>query len=157
MTLGSEAKARLINKQLMREEAYREFIYDDVTGEEVKAPEGHNYTIGIGFNLSAGCPIDLAQIIATYFIDRNDRQLSKDLDFYEALDDVRKCVLLDMSFNMGIHGVEAFKDTINLISQGFYKNAAAQMRKSKWYSRLPHRAEPICQEMETGKWSAIAA
>lgn len=148
--LSEQALEHLL-KQLGSEEAYREFTYDDATGDEVRAPKG-NLTIGIGFNLSSGCPRDLANIIATYFINKNDAQLAKDLDFYGKLDEVRKCVIIDMSFNMGVHGVEAFKTTLNLISQGFYANAAAQLRKSAWYGQVPRRAEPLCKMMETGQW-----
>ena len=151
--LSKEALDHLL-KQLGGEEAYKEFPYDDATGEEVRAPKG-NLTVGVGFNLSSGCPRDLANIIATYFINKNDAQLARDLDFYDMLDEVRKCVILDLSFNMGVHGVEAFKTTLNLISQGFYKNAAAQLRKSAWYSQVPRRAEPLCYMMETGNWTLV--
>jgi lysozyme len=155
--ISTEATSILVTRQLQSEESFREFLYDDATGKQVTAPDGHNYTIGIGFNVSAGCPLDLAIIIAEYFVKKADEQLSHDLDWYDKLDDIRKCVLIDLAFNMGVHGVEAFNTTLNLISQGFYKSAADQLRKSKWYSQVTRRAEPLCLELETGIWQKISA
>lgn len=150
--LSDEAIARLITTKLIYEEGYRQFAYDDATGLDVKAPKG-KLTIAIGWNIQDnGCPLDLAQYIAGYFLKKYDRQLTKNLAFYDKLDEVRKCVILDMSYNMGVDGVQTFKNTLNLISQGFYKNAAAQMRKSLWYKQVPNRAEPLCIMMETGVW-----
>jgi GH24 family phage-related lysozyme (muramidase) len=150
--LSQEAIARLITSRLQNEEGYRCFAYDDKTGNDVKAPVG-KLSIGIGWNLQDnGCPLDLAQYIASYFLKKFDAQLTKELDFYEKLDEVRKCVLLDCAFNMGVGGLETFKQTLNLVSQGFYQNAAVQMRKSKWYEEVPSRAEGLCQMMETGAW-----
>lgn len=151
--LRQEAIARLITIRLQFEEGFRQFAYDDATGEVVKAPKG-KLTIAMGWNIQDnGCPLEIAQFVASYFIKKADVELSKDLDFYEKLDEVRKCVLIDMAYNMGVHGLETFKNTLNLVSNGFYKNSAEQMRKSEWYFKVNRkRSEGLCKMMETGEW-----
>lgn len=147
--LSIQAKDYLL-KRLEGEEGFRGLAYDDATGLSVKAPVG-KLTIGYGLNLETrGLMPNEAEFIACNIIDECYTKLAKDLPYFESLDEPRKVVLIDMGFNMGTDGVEAFHNTLNLISGGFYKNAAAQMRKSNWYSQLPRRAESLCQMMETG-------
>jgi lysozyme len=151
--LSADTIAIFLTRQLAREEGFSQIPYDDKTGLPVKAPVG-KLTFGIGWNIQEnGITPELARICATYFLRNNEAQLTKDLSWFDALDDVRKCVLIDMSFNMGVAGVEAFKNSLNLVAHGFYTNAGAEMRKSLWYTQVPHRAEPLCVEMETGNWT----
>ena len=87
-----------------------------------------------------------------------DFELRQNIPFYERLDDERQYALLDMVFNMGIgnskKGLLSFKNMLNYIGTGFYKQAAAECLNSKYGRELPTRAGRIARTIETGvfKW-----
>lgn len=149
----SEIAQQKILQHLYLEEDYRQFSYDDATAEEVKAPEG-NLTIGIGWNIQVnGCPREIAEFAAMYFVKQADAQLSKKLVFYNELDDVRKVVLCDMAFNLGIEGELHFTQTLNAVQKKDWRTAAICMLQSDWAKRVGKRAITLSQMMETGQWT----
>lgn len=87
-----------------------------------------------------------------------DFELRQNIPFYEKLDDERQYALLDMAFNMGIgnskKGLLSFKNMLNYMGTGFYKQAAAECLNSKYGRELPVRAGRIARAIETGvfKW-----
>lgn len=87
-----------------------------------------------------------------------DFELRQNIPFYERLDDERQYALLDMAFNMGIgnskKGLLSFKNMLNYMGTGFYKQAAAECLNSKYGRELPTRAGRIARTIETGvfKW-----
>lgn len=87
-----------------------------------------------------------------------DFELRQNIPFYERLDDERQYALLDMAFNMGIgnskKGLLSFKNMLNYMGTGFYKQAAAECLNSKYGRELPVRAGRIARTIETGvfKW-----
>ena len=87
-----------------------------------------------------------------------DFELRQNIPFYKRLDDERQYALLDMAFNMGIgnskKGLLSFKNMLNYMGTGFYKQAAAECLNSKYGRELPTRAVRIARTIETGvfKW-----
>ena len=81
-------------------------------------------------------------------------ELSWKLSWYDKLDDARKAVLLNMSFQLGIAGLMNFKNTLAKIESGDYENAAANMMKSKWAEQTPNRAKRMAEQMRTGQWQS---
>lgn len=87
-----------------------------------------------------------------------DFELRQNIPFYKRLDDERQYALLDMAFNMGIgnskKGLLSFKNMLNYMGTGFYKQAAAECLNSKYGRELPTRAGRIARTIETGvfKW-----
>ncbi|QWR78561.1 glycoside hydrolase family protein [Candidatus Magnetomonas plexicatena] len=67
-------------------------------------------------------------------------QLKHHLSFYETLSDVRKIVLIDMCFNMGIGVLLGFKQTLHDIEVGNYESASRQMLQSQWAAQVHGRA-----------------
>jgi len=78
--------------------------------------------------------------------------LANAIPFFNKLDDARKAVLLNMSFQLGISGLLKFKSTLAFIEAGDYENAAANMLKSLWAKQTPNRANRLAEQMRTGKW-----
>lgn len=137
---------------LYNEEGYRQFAYDDADGQTVKAPKG-NLTIGIGWNIQTnGCPRPIAEFAVMYFIQQCDVALNKDIAFYNALDDVRKAVLCDMSFNMGEAKILDFEHMLAAMEKQDWKTAAICMLQSVWAKQVGQRATNLSRMMETGKW-----
>jgi lysozyme len=135
----------LIN-QLKRDEGFRSFAYQDSLGF---------WTIGYGklIDERKGGGITIEE--ATYLLENEIVRKISQLDFYipwwRDLDHVRQHVLINMCFNLGIHGLLGFKNTLARIKAGLYKEAAQNMLLSKWASQVPNRAFRLSEMMKTGE------
>lgn len=128
--------------QLRRDEGLRLKPYKDSVGK---------LSIGYGRNLddvgifSAEADVLLANDIrnATVILESN-------FPWTTNLDQVRKDVLLNMTFNMGIGGVAGFKDMLASVQSGNYSAAARAMLDSKWAEQVGPRAQRLSIQMESG-------
>lgn len=109
-------------------------------------------TIGVGRNLDAN-GISVAEAIALM---RNDlakcRAQVATLDMPADLGEVRTAVLVNMCFNLGFAGLKTFKNTLSLIRNRRFKEAAEAMGQSKWARQVGQRAVTLRSMMETGRW-----
>jgi lysozyme len=80
--------------------------------------------------------------------------LNRSIPSFKRLNDARQGVLLNMAFQMGVHGLMQFKSTLNLIELGDYDAAADNMLKSLWASQTPNRAKEMATQMRTGQWQS---
>lgn len=137
-----------LTKQLRGDEGVRPCVYQDHLGY---------YTIGVGRLVDsrkpgAGLrPIEMDFMLQNDIDDRIDA-LTRKLPWFQDLDDARKGVLLNMSFQLGVEGLLGFTTTLDLVKQGQYEAASVQMLKSKWASQTPERARRMSTQMKTGKW-----
>lgn len=130
--------------QLRRDEDCKLKPYKDSVGK---------LTIGIGRNLDdVGISEDEAEYLLTNDVKKVASQLDIALPWYINLDEVRKGVLLNMAFNMGINGLLGFKNTLNHIANGNYDIAAQEMLQSKWAIQVGVRATRLSKQMLTGIW-----
>ena len=67
------------------------------------------------------------------------------------LDPVRRRVLENMAFNLGIDGLLGFKNTLKAVQDGRYDDAANGMLASLWAKQVKGRAVRLAQEMRTGR------
>lgn len=136
--IRSKMKSRILD-----EEKYVQYPYTDTTG---------HLTVGIGRNLqSEGVSLDEALMMLDNDIMRCERDLAHyAASWYPKLDDVRKSVLIDMTFEMGIQGVLEFRVMIFNLTNGFFELAAKDMLSSKWAEQVPGRAQRLALIMETG-------
>ena len=58
-----------------------------------------------------------------------------------------------MCFQMGVDGVDAFRNTLRFMEQGDYTKAATNMLASKWAKQTPVRAERHAKQMRSGQWA----
>lgn len=123
-------------------EGFREHVY--------LCPTRHA-TIGYGLNLDAGIDEELAEMILEYQLTKIYARLFGHRWFYE-LDEVRRCVVTEMVFNLGWHGFHRFKKTLAAIHDHDYVTAAKEMLDSKWARQVGDRAITLAQQMETGQW-----
>ena len=86
-------------------------------------------------------------------IKRVYRALKKNIDFFKDLDDERQYALLDMAFNLGIHGLLQFKKMLAAMASGNYAEAAEECLNSKYAAEVGRRAERIARTIKTGKFS----
>lgn len=96
------------------------------------------------------------------YLCRNDiRNAEAELEarypWYERLNDVRRLVLVELLFNMGLgnprQGFLSFVNTLPAIGRGDFATAARGLRRSKWYRDVgPRRADPLIAALESGEW-----
>lgn len=70
-----------------------------------------------------------------------------------ACDEVRQAVLISMAYQMGVDGLDAFKNTLHSISAGYWVLAAGEMLDSRWARQTPARAKRHAEQMRTGDWA----
>ncbi len=133
-----------IKEQLVRHEGLRLKPYHCTAGK---------LTIGIGRNLDdSGISQSEAYVMLINDIMNCEKQLqSKIPDIYNSLDEVRKSVLLNMCFNLGINGLLGFKNTLVFVKAGDWERAANNMLVSKWAKQVGRRAIELSELMRKGK------
>jgi lysozyme len=57
-----------------------------------------------------------------------------------------------MAFQLGTDGLLGFKNTLALIRDGKYAEAAEAMLQSKWATQTPERAQRLAKQMKEGAW-----
>jgi lysozyme len=142
-----------ISEMLTRHEGRRYKRYKDSVGI---------WTIGVGHNLEAKgrmgiIPLDRdleaegitdAEIDALLQQDISDTMadIRGKITFFDALDEARQNVLIDMCFNMGIGstiagtGLLGFPKMLSCLAHGDYEGAADQLKDSKYYTQVGQRA-----------------
>jgi len=130
--------------QLKRDEGVRHFPYADTVGK---------LTIGVGRNLKdVGLRDSEIDFLLRNDVSEKATQLSNRFPWFSGLDEVRRGVLVNMTFNMGIGGVLGFPKFLVAVSRGEWNVAAAEMLDSQWAGQVGDRAKRLAQQMQTGQW-----
>jgi len=130
-------------------------------------------TIGIGFNLKKPgakerietlgvsydnlCAGSIALTDAHIFqLFREDiEQAKKDAKAFffkfNDLSDVRKVILIDMAFNLGLTNLSGFKKFLAALNKQDWNNAADEMVNSKWYQQVGKRGRHNVFSMRNDK------
>lgn len=141
LTIPPGIRAQL-RAQLMGEEDVKLHPYVDSSG---------NLSIGIGRNLvTTGISMEEALHMLDNDIMRCQADLWHYAPWYADLDNIRKMVIIDMVFNLGIQGVLGFKRMIAAIRAEDYVGAAREMLASHWATQVGKRAARLATQMETG-------
>jgi lysozyme len=110
-------------------------------------------TIGVGRNLDdRGISPDEALYLLRNDIEISRRELSAAFPWFDKLDSVRQCVLIDMCVNLGLTRLQGFRNTLALIGVGKYEAAAVEMLDSKWAQQVGNRARRLSGMMASGRW-----
>lgn len=131
-------------KQLLRKhEGFKRFPYKDSLGIE---------TIGIGRNLRDR-GITEAE---AFFLLENDigivvEELRGALPFFDALDETRQVVLVDMAVNVGVPRLKGFVKFIAALEIANWSVAATEMLDSQWARQVGHRAIELSEMMRSGR------
>nr|5DSG_A Chain A, Muscarinic acetylcholine receptor M4,Endolysin,Endolysin,Muscarinic acetylcholine receptor M4 [Homo sapiens]5DSG_B Chain B, Muscarinic acetylcholine receptor M4,Endolysin,Endolysin,Muscarinic acetylcholine receptor M4 [Homo sapiens] len=73
---------------------------------------------------------------------------------YDSLDAVRRAALINMVFQMGETGVAGFTNSLRMLQQKRWDEAAVNLAKSRWYNQTPNRAKRVITTFRTGTWDA---
>lgn len=145
---------------IMKHEGIRSSPYKDSLGYP---------TIGVGFNMArADARARMAEIgIKSWAppIRLTDDQIQKLLDLdiadcvadvkdiihgFDSLSDNRKCVLVDMRFNLGPMRFRTFSHMISAVNEGDFSKAANQILASIWSTQVGNRAVEDAEMMLRG-------
>lgn len=131
-----------LKQQLKRDEGLRLFSYVDTVGK---------LTIGYGRNLA---DVGISSAEADYLLDNDIRkaegELLQALPWVVNLDDARQAVLVNMAFNIGVHGLLGFRNMLSALEAGVYEEAAKEMEASRWAEQVGARAQRLIVQMRTG-------
>lgn len=78
------------------------------------------------------------------------RGLDTALAWWRTLSDPRQDVLVNMAFNMGVHGLLEFQEALAAMRAGHFAGAAVAMLESQWARQLPDRSARLATQMSTG-------
>lgn len=136
-----------IIEQLKRDEGVMLHAYQDHLGY---------WTIGVGFLIderkNGGLRIEEIDFILQNRLAILTKELAIKLPWFLDLSTARQGVLVNMAFQLGVNGLLAFKNTLALIQQGKYFQAATEMLNSKWAKQTPKRANRLAEQMRLDKW-----
>lgn len=117
------------------------------------------WTIGVGHLIDrrkgGHLPEHIIDDLLEHDITEHSRQLFTALPWVMELDEVRKSVLVDMTFNLGIAGLLGFKNTLAAVKERRWEDAARGMLASKWASQVGGRAVRLADMMRTGRWPDV--
>ena len=134
----------VLTEMLLEHEGLRLKPYTDTTG---------HLTIGVGRNLT---DVGISRSEALLML-QNDIEESiitmEQFTWFLKLDEIRKLVILDMLFNMGLSRLLGFHRMIRAIELRQYGKAADEMLDSTWAQQVKGRAIQLAQMMRTGDLS----
>lgn len=133
---------------IKRNEGFSPYVYKDTLGYD---------TVGYGFKCSDLSPDELAynggryepmsREVADKILQIKLTKLKKRV--YSALSWLRVApvniqdAVCEMAYQMGVAGMLGFHNTLKLMSEGRYAEAADNMLKSKWAKQTPNRARYV--------------
>ena len=116
-----------------------------------KCPAGH-LTVGYGHNLECGISAEAAEFILRQDVEAAVSAVKGAFVWWNKLNDVRRFVLVDMCFNLGISSLKRFKKMLAACAAGDYETAALEMLLSRWALQVGARARENAAMMKSGEW-----
>ncbi len=111
------------------------------------------WTIGYGRNLAE---VGLDQYEVDTLLDHDIHNVmaqcgKKFESWWFTVNDIRRQVLINMVFNMGMPRVLKFKKMIKALKKEDWNEASIQMLDSKWARQVKGRAKELAKRMKTGE------
>jgi len=136
------------NQQIMEmikeHEGFRDHVYVDTVGV---------LTGGYGHAFLEGSPIP--PVVADLLFENDFKMVGEGYDYFVdqhglELNNVRRAVIMDMLFNLGLPRLSRFVKMIKAMQASDWAEAAAQMLDSKWATQVGRRAIRLSEMMEKG-------
>jgi lysozyme len=127
--------------------------YQEIAGWQ--SMSGDPWTIGYGqtgdgIRQGVTWTLDQADAALTAAVTALDGRLSASLVEYASLNAVRQAVLINMAYNIGFHGLLAFRRMLGYLSQGNMSGAASELLDSDAARQLPTRYQRLAKRLESG-------
>lgn len=135
-----------MSKELVRDENVIPYAYQDSLGF---------WTIGVGhcIDIRKGCKLPDQFIYSLLDSDIHNaiNDLNSNIPWWVQLDEVRKRVLINMCFNLGIRKLLVFQKFLSAMKSSNWGEAATQMQNSVWWGQVGARAARLQQMVITGE------
>lgn len=136
-----------LEKSIIKHEGVSPYVYKDTGGI---------YTLGIGKNIDKSSKVGL-QMKEMVWLMRDDIQECKDelrpYRFYKLQDDVRKDVLIELCYNMGLPRLLTFKRMRHALIGKDYELASYELLLSKWATQVGKtRSNNLYRQLKTGTY-----
>ena len=133
-----------LRDQIIRDEGCRLKVYTDTVGVP---------TIGVGRNLKdKGISQQEADLMLDNDLSEYSAAVLINFPWAMGLTEVRRAVLTNMAFNLGIKGLKKFKKMLAAAENGDYEKAAEEMLDSDWATQVGDRAVRLANQMASGEW-----
>lgn len=136
-----------LTDQLLRDEGEILHAYQDSLGY---------WTIGVGHLIDRSKGGAIPEAISRQLLDHDIQQAQAELTtafpWTSSLDEVRRGALVNMAFNLGIHGVSEFSHMLAALEAGDFEGAANDILASEWAKQVTSRAYRIASQIRTGEW-----
>lgn len=130
-------------KMIKRHEGFSNEIYIDTMGIP---------TVGYGHALHTGSTIPT--YICDILFEQDYKNTLNDYDKLNLkLDPIRKGIIINMLFNLGLSRFCKFKRMISALRNHDYNLAAIEMKDSKWFTQVGLRAKELHNLMISGEYS----
>ena len=139
-------------KLIKHHEGYREYPYNDRTGERHVSPVG-KLTIGYGWNLEdQPLPKEISERLLQYGVAHATKACFDSIDRFMELSANRKAALISMAFNLGRRGFRSFKRMIAAVNRRDWETAAEELLDSRYArEQVPNRARDLADILRTGR------
>jgi len=133
---------------IVKHEGIKKSVYKDSLGYD---------TVGIGFcvdaRLDLGLSVEECMMILRSRIANLESRLSQ-YPWYNNQDDVRKDVLTELSYNLGVNGLLKFAKFLAAMEAKDYLKAANELRDSKWSQQVgKERFNDIWNRVRLGRYA----
>jgi len=134
-----------VEEMLIRDEGFRARPYRDHLG---------HWTVGYGYSLETGPPLseETARIILREHVGMFVNDLHSRLPWTKQLSQPRFGVLVNMAFNLGIHGLMSFRRMLRAAEAGDHDRVGDEMLNSRWAQQVGDRAERLVRQWRTNEW-----
>ena len=133
--------------------------YRDIAKAQIKVDEGVRFkvyrdslgieTVGVGRNIrDKGLSMQEVDLLLDNDLTDAERDARAIFPTFDKLSDIRKAVLLNMSFNMGRERLSKFKKLRKAVQDEDWAEAARQMILSTWATQVGARATRLAKQME---------
>ena len=123
---------------LKQEEGFRSKPYRDSRGV---------LTIGYGTNLAEGISQSEAEYLLRARLAGTYEALTKELPWLPAAPEGQQSAILDMGYQLGVHGVLEFKTMLGSLERGDCQAARRQALESAWARETPARAKRVTERL----------
>ncbi len=142
-----------IEERTIRFEGFRALPYKDSLGF---------WTIGIGEKITEDQAQELAHGVSyEWAYERMENKIQgfrneilSLLPWVRLLSSIRQDVLVEMAYQLGIHGLMGFHSMLNCVKNGDFEGAAHDMLESLWHQQTPSRCEELADLILNGDSAA---
>ena len=129
-------------EQLQRDEGFRPTPYRDSQGY---------WTIGYGWCLERRpMSLRIATLILEEQMQENAVEVINHLPWSKGLDEVRRAVLTNVTFNVGLGGLLKFEKMLAAMEANDWATAAKELLDSKYAGQVGLRAERLAEQIRSG-------